>query len=120
MDSSLLKLASESVQRYNSEFISAISEKDGSILAWFNNQMYHSAALALNLVHNAIIGDKYSIDVTNAPLKFAAENKTTPDDNFNDGDVLGYTLAFMIGIAMSMYSASFIMFYVKVIHPIDF
>lgn len=109
-DMEILKLASDSTEAYSSRYIAGISNLgDESILVWFNNQMYHSSALALNLLHNALFDSKFSIDVTNAPLKFPITSKQIPKN-----EDLGAFFAVIIGISLSFYASTFIMFYIQV------
>lgn len=115
-----MAVAKKSLREYNFQYLSAASvTSNGTIFAWFNNQAIHSASLALDLVHKALInmlfGDDYSIDVTNAPLKFQPSNYTNPDvPDMEDFDSFGYSFSIGIGVVMSVLSASYISFYIKV------
>lgn len=119
MERGLLNLANQSIKSYLFQYLTAASfHKNGTIVAWFNGQALHSAALALNLVHNAIskvIGEDFGINLQNDPLKFLPkiENSTIPD-MFKDQDGFGYIFAFILGMVMSILSASYIIFYIKV------
>lgn len=117
LDSFLLNLANQSISTFNYQYLAAASAlSNGTILAWFNNQFYHTASLALNLVHNAIIrtviNPAYSIHVVNAPFDFHVQANSTQDEvNLS---IFGIAFAFAVSIAMSFVSASYIMFYVQV------
>lgn len=118
MQQFLLNMAKTSVKKFKFQYLTAISFSDnGTIIAWFNNQALHSAALALDLVHNAIIkafcGADHSIHVHNAPLKFLPKNDSTPDI-FENIDGFGYIFACLTGLVMSILSASYISYYIKV------
>lgn len=118
LDSFLLNVANESLQTYNYQYLAAASTfSNGTILAWFNNQFYHTASLALNLVHNAIlratINPGYSIHVVNEPLDFLVQANATQPDGTNLS-LFGITLTFAVGIAMPLVSSSYIMFYIQV------
>lgn len=114
-------MSEKSIQKYQSQYLTGASSPDGNtILAWFNGQAYHSTAISLNLVHNAIIkmnlGSEYGVQVTNEPFKFYKEPKDTSLYESLPPDLLfGFTFTIAIGIAMSIYSAYYVMFYVRVI-----
>lgn len=118
LDSFLLNAANQSIRTFNYQYLAAASAlSNGTILAWFNNQFYHTASLALNLVHNAIIrtviNPVYSIHVVNAPLDFRAHPNNGSDIPDLSISVFGTSFAFAVAIAMSLVSASYIMFYVQ-------
>lgn len=118
IENTLLHIANASMQEFRVQYLTAASFlKNGSIIAWFNNQALHSASLALDLVHNAIIktffGEDHNIRVANAPLHFLPINSTTP--NMPQGaDSFGYSFTIIIGVIMSVLSASYISYYIKV------
>lgn len=108
-DRRILKLAADSIEIYNSEYIVGISHLvDGSYLGWFNHQMYHTSALVLNMIHNVFLGAEFNIDVTNAPLKFVTSGRMSK--------VLGFGISFgmIFSFSLSFYSSTFIMYYIKV------
>lgn len=119
MESHLLKSGKSSLLKYNFQYLTAASLMDGgqSILAWFNNQFLHTAPLALNLVHNAVIralyNPDYGIDVKNAPLNFlrVSNNSTQTDPEIS---FFGYTLSMTMVVVLSIVSSSYVMFYVRV------
>lgn len=109
MDKSLLGLAAESVRHYYSEYLTGITIfEDGSILAWFNSLLFHSVALALNLVHNALVGDDYRIDVTNAPLRYDETN------NFKYSLLDRDIFTAIILLALPLLASTLARFYIKV------
>lgn len=115
----LLKLATTSMAAYRVQYLTAASFiNNGTIIAWFNNQALHSASLALDLVHNAIIkasfGSDHNIHVTNAPLAFMTKNDSTPSNMPESNDYFGESFTAVIGIIMSVLSASYISYYIKV------
>ncbi len=118
IDSYLLNVANQSMETFNHQYLTATSAfGNGTILAWFNNQFYHTASLSLNLVHNAIvraiINPSHSIHVVNAPFDFTVDTNRT---HVNDANIsmFGVTLTFAVGLAMPMVAASYILFYVQV------
>lgn len=117
MEAALLGLAQTALKEFKFQYLTAISFlRNGTIVAWFNNQAIHSAPLALSLVHNAILktlSDDFSIHVTNAPLKFLPKNDTTPDI-LDDIDGFGFFFAMTTSIVLSVLLATYISFYIKV------
>jgi ATP-binding cassette, subfamily A (ABC1), member 3 len=71
----------ESVSRTNLEFMVGASFSDAGITAWFNNQAYHTAPLAINLVNNAILKSFASavkvINVVNKPLPYTLATRVS-------------------------------------------
>lgn len=118
MQSSLLNTAQKSMKEYYFQYLVAASIlQNETIVAWFNGQAIHSAALALDLVHNALIkitaGADYGIRVTNKPLPFLPSNDTTAQE-LSEIDSFGYSFAITIGVVMSVLSATYIGYHIKV------
>lgn len=113
MQTYFLNLAKTILARLNSHYLAGATignNKNNTIIAWFNNQLYHTAPLTLNLVHNAVaramVGADHSIRVINSPLPFISD----PDK----ASIGGYILVLNIGFAIAMVSAFYIMSYIKV------
>lgn len=118
MQKTLLDVAQKSMKEYYFQYLTAATVlKNQTIVAWFNGQAIHSATLALDLVHNALIkiaaGADYGIHVANKPLPFLPKNDTTIPDA-PDMDSFGYSFAMTIGVLMSVLSASYIGYHIKV------
>lgn len=118
MEETLLQTAQKSMKQYYFQYLTAATVlQNQTIVAWFNGQAIHSAALALDLVHNALIkitaGADYGIRVANKPLPFLPSNDTTMPET-PDIDSFGYSFAMTIGILMSVLSASYIGYYIRV------
>lgn len=118
MDSFLLNEADQSLSTFYHQYLTAASIlSNGTVLAWFNNQFYHTASLALNLVHNAIVrailNPNHSIHVANAPFGYLAQPNSTHVEDSNIS-MFSVTLTFAVGLAIPMVSASYIMFYIQV------
>lgn len=117
MEQTLLNIAQKSMKQYYFQYLTAASVlPNQTIIAWFNGQAIHSASLALDLVHNALIkitaGIDYGIRVANKPLPFLPSNDTTiPDEP--DMDSFGYSFAITVGILLSVLSASYIGYHIK-------
>lgn len=121
MDSTILEIGRTSIREYLFQYLAAATvsktEMKETIVAWYSGQPLHTAALSLDLVHNALIksmlGNDYGIRVTNQPLSYKPDDKKTDyiyHDNF------GETFAYVIGIMMAVYSASYVTFLIKVIN----
>lgn len=112
-----LDLAKTILVRLNSQYLAGFSydyEYD-RIIAWFNNQPFHTSPLSINLVHNAMIKSKFdsdhSIRVVNSPLPFRVESRM---NMLMAGNNIGFQLATNISFAMAFVSAFYVMFYIKV------
>lgn len=120
METGLLGLAKSQLKEFQFQYlVGAEFLANKTIIAWFNNQGYHTSPLTLNLVHNAIVknffDDDYGISITNAPLALKALPKNgTDSDKIESYDQFGFIFSFLIGITMSVLSASYIAFYIKV------
>lgn len=118
MQNSLLNIAKVSMKQYYFQYLTAVTVlQNQTILAWFNGQAFHSAALALDLAHNAFIkltaGADYGVSVTNKPLPFLPSNDTLIAEA-PDIDSFGYSFAITIGVVLSVLSASYIGYHIKV------
>lgn len=118
VESRFLELAKTILIRLNSKYLVGYSydlELD-SIIAWFNNQPFHTTSLSMNMVHNAMIkakfGSNYSISVTNWPLPFRVESRLS--FLLGAGNNMGFQLATNISFAMAFVSGFYVMFYIKV------
>lgn len=109
-DDRTISLINGSTVVYTSEYLLGISFlNDGSIVAWYNYGMYHSAPLALNLIHNAVLGQKNDIVIINAPLKL----HTTAEYSSIEDNFVAFVSIF-ICFAWSFYTFIYIEFYIKV------
>ncbi|RZC38259.1 ABC tran, AAA 21 and/or SbcCD C domain containing protein, partial [Asbolus verrucosus] len=85
-----------------------------TIKAWFNNDPYHAAPLALALVLDAIykkfLGKDHKITFANYPLPFSSDTKV---QRLLKGNSKGFQLAFNIGFSMAFVSSFYVLFYVK-------
>lgn len=90
------------------------STVNNTIIAWFNNQLHHTAPLSLNLLHNAILrvrlGSDHSIKVSNRPLPFRPESRGFLAVDGND---MGSQLATNISFATAFTMALYVMFYIR-------
>lgn len=112
-----LRLAETLIVRMNAQYLAAASigkYENGTLIAWFNGQPLHTAPLSLNLLHNALframIGEEYSVKVTNYPMPFTTKSRM---QMLAGGNNLGFQLATNVGFAMAFVSAFYVMFYIK-------
>lgn len=110
-----LELAKTILVRLNSQYLAGMSiENNTDIIAWFNNQPFHTSALSINLIHNAMVrstlGADYSIDVTNSPLPFRVESTMSM---LMAGNNMGFQLATNISFSMAFVSSFYLMFYIR-------
>lgn len=101
--------------RLNAQYLAGMSVSNTSdIIAWFNNQPFHTTALSINLIHNAMVkstlGADYSIEVSNSPLPFRVESTMSL---LMAGSNMGFQLATNIGFSMAFVSSFYLMFYIK-------
>lgn len=94
--------------------IGLTAHENGTMIAWFNNQLYHTAPISLNLLHNAIlkatVGADHSIKVANWPVPFNPISKTLLTMN---GDDMGSQLAANMSFAMAFIMAFYALIYIK-------
>lgn len=110
-----LELAKTILVRLNGRYLAGLSlVNDTQIVAWFNNQPFHTTALSLTLIHNAMIqstlGSDYSVRVTNFPLPFRIESTMSL---LMMAQNMGFQLAANISFSMSFVSSFYLMFYIK-------
>lgn len=86
-----------------------------NIIAWFNNQPYHTLPISLGLTHNVVIrlhlGDEYSINAINAPLPYSLETRLRL---LQLGETLGFQLPINIGFGMGFVAAFYVLSYIRV------
>lgn len=104
--------------RLNSQYLTAATVgnyDNDTIIAWFNNQPFHTAPLTMNLAHNAVaramLGADHSIRVINSPIPFTFDSRMTM---LSAGNNMGFQLATNVGFAMAFVSAFYVMSYIKV------
>lgn len=126
MRSYLLRLTKQNQVVVNRFYMVGCEVLTNGVTAWFNNQPYHSAPLALNLVHNGLVksmlGNDFSISVTNRPWEYSSEAKSQQVTLLGR---LGLMLGLNVTYAMSIVSAFFVLSVVRVINmfyhmPLEF
>lgn len=74
----ILTKAEENLKEVNLRYLTSLAVYSNKLIAWFNNEAYHAAPIALNLAHNAFlksVNPSFQIDVTNRPLTLTEEDK---------------------------------------------
>lgn len=111
-----LELGAQIRIRTNTRYLVGLStfNDSNSLVAWFNNQLFHTAPLSLNILHNAILranlDDDYSIEISNWPIPFTPDSKKLLIGN---GDDMGTQLAVNMTFVMAFISALYVMFYIR-------
>lgn len=110
-----LDMARTILVKLNFKLVGGISlNNDSRIIAWFNDQPFHTSALSLNLLHNAMVksklGPEHSIHVINHPLPFQIEASTGLSITLNS---IGFELASFLPFVMAFVSSFYVIFYVK-------
>ena len=82
--------------------------KDMSVTAFFNFQAYHTSAISLTLVDNALlkhyVGQDYSIETTNHPIEITNEQGVSMYDVASAGLMLVIGIAIIIPATMPSYT----------------
>ena len=98
----------------NTHYIMGATFNGGTITAWFNNQLYHSAPLTLNAIHNVVLRSYVSQYVTatvvNAPMPYKPKTRAYMT---SIGKTMGFELGTNIGFALSFVAAFYVMSYIK-------
>lgn len=106
-------LASQDMITFNTRTLAGVTVNDSSIVAWYNNQPYHTIPLTLNLAYNALLKTvctDCSISITNSPLPFTFDSRL---DMLQAGNNMGFQLASNVGFSMAFVAAFYIIFYIK-------
>lgn len=86
-----------------------------NLTAWFNNQPYHAAPLALKMLYDALLrkecGADWSFEIVNAPRPYTANERTQMNQFGGD---MGFQLAVNIDLAMAFVAAFYVLSYIKV------
>lgn len=109
----LLELGTIDQNEINWRYYAGAAITRDNITAFFNNQVYHSAPLAMHLLYNAILKSycpDCEISVINRPLPVSFETKK---QQLSIGANFGVELAFNTGFAYAFVSAFYVLFYIK-------
>lgn len=109
----LLQLGEVDQMEINWRYYAGAAITKSNITTFFNNQVYHSAPLTINLLYNAILRSYCTdceISVINRPLPVSFETKK---QQLSIGASFGVELAFNTGFAYAFVAAFYILFYIK-------
>ncbi|XP_037714104.1 ATP-binding cassette sub-family A member 3-like [Drosophila subpulchrella] len=103
----ILKVDGTKQTGINSRYLVGASFSNDGIVAWLNNQAYHTAPLTINLVHNAmakaLVGPQVQIQVTNAPVRYPPSSKSMKNATYLMAAWVSISLYFGICFVSSMY-----------------
>lgn len=84
------------------------------LIAWFNNDAYHAAPIALAMILNSVyqkmVNTSAKINFVNHPLPFTLKTQIT---KLLSADSMGMNVAFNLGFSMTFVSAYYILFSVR-------
>ncbi|KAF5277492.1 hypothetical protein FQR65_LT03829 [Abscondita terminalis] len=110
-------LYNEAVHNYvrvRQRYICGAEFSKESMVAWFNNEAYHSAPLCMQIVLNAVLKETSHVDnemvFVNYPRKFTP---ITQLQDLSTGYSMGFQISFNLAFAMALVSPFYIIFYVK-------
>lgn len=109
----ILTLTNQEMVSFNSRTLVGLTVQNNAVVAWFNNQPYHTIPLAMNLAYNAFLKTACAdcnISITNHPLPFRVESR---QEMLQAGNNMGFQLASNIGFSMAFVAAFYIIFYIK-------
>lgn len=112
-----LNLAREKLVLLNTQYMAGLSfdSQNDRFIAWFNNQAFHTSALSLSAIHNAMVKEKFgsnhSIQVTNWPLPYGEDSLDHLLESQND---IGYKIAMNLSIAMAFVASFYAIPQIKV------
>lgn len=120
MDNYLLKIANLSLDNYNSRYLIGATvdavpgmnskEEEARIVGWFNNNAYHSIAISLSYITNAVMQcfgqPGHSIEVVNHPLPQSLKEKLgqISRDSFIVPLISSIFMSFGMGIVISTFA----------------
>lgn len=110
------KADSVGISTYNAKYMIGTYLESTKWTAYFNGQPFHTPAIALGYLMNAILryamnSDSYSITTTNAPFKLSLDEDQ--NSNFFTYSGTAFTLAFQIMFGMAFLTATFVIFLIK-------
>lgn len=115
MNEHFLKLGNVIRIRSNTRYLIGVARKGDGLIAYFSNQLYHSASLSLNQVYNSIYKGTHGacagrISTANWPLPFTAQARVKLVYSYTG---LGSQLATNVPFAMAFVIAFHVMFYIQ-------
>lgn len=124
IENHFLALAVKELVTVNSQYMCGLSfnSTTSRLIAWFNNQAFHTLPLSLNAIHNAMVKEAFdsnhSIQVINSPLPCNGNCLNQLLTSKND---IGNKIAMNLSICMAFVAAFYVIPQIKVrsIHEIS-
>ncbi len=117
----LTDIGKENMDSYNRDYMIAAGftapsgNSSSQIVGFFNNQVFHSVAISLNAVSNAILqhftSSSYTLHATNHPLP-KSDNFKASDDLMNAA-MITFIVTLQIQFGMAFLTATFVVFLIK-------
>lgn len=125
IDDYLISVANAGRDHYDQKYIiggtaeaNSGPNSSASLIGWFNNAGFHSIAISLSYVTNAILdcsgNPEYRIETINHPLPISLHSKV--DRDILKAHIIGFSTAFIIMLGMAFLLSIFVMFLVKERH----
>ena len=123
MENYLLDVSKHDFTKYVTEYMIAASfsssrdadERGASLLAYFNNEAYHTPAISLAYIGNAILhhftDTKHVIEATNHPLPRDVEKKAS--DEIQTAGMVALVIAMNVCIGVAFLVSAFVTFIIK-------
>jgi ATP-binding cassette subfamily A (ABC1) protein 3 len=120
MDTYLGEVGIEDLDRYTRRHMVAASFSDlrsgrHKLVAHFNNQPYHNAAMSLNMVMNAVLqfftDGEYSTYVENHPLPRSRDTRV--QEELDSNITMGFIISWNVSFGMSFMIGTFVVFIIK-------
>lgn len=116
MESYVVNNVANHMRLRTSRYVVGFTLEGLTLIAWFNNQFYHSAPLSLNLAYNALLTAKLgengtgSIQFSNWPIAF---RNNSYGSLIQTGYDLSFQFALIIPYAMAFVMAAYVIFYIQ-------
>ncbi|XP_033097470.1 ATP-binding cassette sub-family A member 3-like [Anneissia japonica] len=121
MEDVIIRKSNKNMVTFNNEYLIAAVFKNNTDdnrlngIAFFNNQPWHTPAIALNAYSNALLkaslNSSYSLMTINHPLPRSVSERA--DDEINGGFTTGFAIAFDMVFGMSILASTFVVFLIK-------
>lgn len=113
----LEKIGNSLKVRTNTKYLAGLSQDGFTLVAWFNNQLYHAAPISLNLLYNALLNAQLGWDSSPASIHFYNFPLPFRDESYQALEKMGYELgsqmSLIIPFAMAYVIAIFVIFYIR-------
>ncbi|GJQ88074.1 hypothetical protein Trydic_g13087 [Trypoxylus dichotomus] len=112
MTENMIREAINNLPRVRMSYVIGASFHENSIVAWFNNEPYHSAPISLQYAMNTILQQRtdanHRIEFINHPLPFSSDSQLS---QISMGQ--GFQVAFNLAFCMCFVTPFYVLFHVK-------